>query len=219
MVSKVLARSTEQAPRYRSRVPHIALRHGQVLWLLTELGYRGGVSGATFYEYIKSLRKLGIPFGRRRFRTKRKRRLATYSYCHVMELVIALSLRVYQTVPDSVLREVIRHRRRFHQFYRRAYTERYSGAGSPIAIQVKNRDPIELSGLFLDLDIKFTAGQMAHFNQPRLLSPIEVLTLLSEDALSGRTFFPTSLSLLSEVVIALASNAPLIRSGPHNEVE
>lgn len=48
----------------------IRLRHGQVLWLLTELGYRGAVSRGTFYEYIKSLRKLGIPFVMRNFKRK-----------------------------------------------------------------------------------------------------------------------------------------------------
>ena len=31
-----------------------------MLWLLAELGYRGAVSKSAFFEYIKSLRKLGI---------------------------------------------------------------------------------------------------------------------------------------------------------------
>ena len=80
--------------------PRIRLRHGQAIWLLTELGYRGAASRDTFYEYIKSLRKIGIPFGREKFVTKhRGRRLAGYSYCHLMELAIALSLRVYHVGP------------------------------------------------------------------------------------------------------------------------
>ena len=44
-------------------VPEIALHHGQALWLLSELGFRGDAAQSTFYEYLKSLRKLGIPFG------------------------------------------------------------------------------------------------------------------------------------------------------------
>jgi hypothetical protein len=90
----------------------ICSRHGQVMWLLTELGYSDAVSRSTFHEYVKSLRKLGIPFGRMKFQTKHRRRLADYSYCHVMELAITLSLRVYHVVPDSVLREIIRYRSR-----------------------------------------------------------------------------------------------------------
>ncbi len=42
--------------RLPDRLPPITLRHGQALWLLTELGYRGPVSRSAFYEYIKSLR-------------------------------------------------------------------------------------------------------------------------------------------------------------------
>jgi hypothetical protein len=40
--------------------PRLALRHGQTVWLLSELGFRQGVSGSTFNDYIKSLRRLGF---------------------------------------------------------------------------------------------------------------------------------------------------------------
>jgi hypothetical protein len=43
-------------------LPEITLNHGRALWVLRELGFQGGVPQATFYEYIKSLRKFGIPF-------------------------------------------------------------------------------------------------------------------------------------------------------------
>ncbi|MFD2031436.1 hypothetical protein ACFSKM_16175 [Ancylobacter dichloromethanicus] len=43
-------------------IPRIALTHGQTIWLMTELGLHHGVSTSTFNYYIKSLRKLGIPF-------------------------------------------------------------------------------------------------------------------------------------------------------------
>ena len=69
-----------------AKLPSIRLRHGQVLWLLTELGYRGAVSESAFFEYIKSLRKLGIPFGHAKFQTERRKRLACYSFFHLMEL-------------------------------------------------------------------------------------------------------------------------------------
>ena len=42
-------------------LPDLKLHHGQALWLLTELGFRGATTQTTFYEYVKSLRKLGIP--------------------------------------------------------------------------------------------------------------------------------------------------------------
>jgi hypothetical protein len=42
-----------------TKLPQITLRHGQVMWLRTKLGYRGTVRRSAFHEYIKSLRKLG----------------------------------------------------------------------------------------------------------------------------------------------------------------
>ena len=56
-----------------------------------------------------------------KFQTKHRRRLADYSYCHVMELALTLSLRVYHVVPDSVLREVIHYRSPLFRLYRKAY--------------------------------------------------------------------------------------------------
>jgi hypothetical protein len=43
-------------------VPRLALTHGQTLWLLSELGFREGVTASTFNHYVKSLRRLGVPF-------------------------------------------------------------------------------------------------------------------------------------------------------------
>jgi hypothetical protein len=45
-------------------LPEIALYHGEALWVLAQLGFRGSAAESTFNEYIKSLRKLGAPFER-----------------------------------------------------------------------------------------------------------------------------------------------------------
>ena len=42
----------------------IQMTHGQVLWVLSECGFSASVTPETFNYYIKSLRKLGIPFVR-----------------------------------------------------------------------------------------------------------------------------------------------------------
>lgn len=194
-----------------SKLPQIKLRYGQVLWLLTELGCGDAVSRSAFHEYMRSLRKIGIPFGHERFQTKRGRRLAEHSYCHVMELALALSLRVYHVVPDSVLRGIIRHRSRLHRLYRRAYALRRTGPGSPVLIDVGAGTPVELRGLFLDLRIQFSGGQLVRFGSPKVLSSCEALRRFSYGT---GPFLPISLSLLSERVVALAQRAPKIRSGP-----
>lgn len=196
------------------KLPSIRLRHGQALWLLTELGYRGSVNRATFYEYIKSLRKLGIPFGNEKFRTTHKWRIADYTYCRIMELAVALSLRVYHVVPDSVLRGIVRYRSQLDRFYRRAYAYRYTGAGRPVVIEAEGPTPIVFRGLFLDLNIKFSGGQLARFGPPKLLSAIEALQRFSRSTESARPLMPMSLSSLSEQIISLALQAPDVHSGP-----
>jgi hypothetical protein len=87
-------------------LPRIELHHGQAVWVMTELGFRGAVSQRTFYEYLKSLRKLGIPFEHSSGGASR-RGLALYSYFHLMEVALALTLRVYHVVPDALLSEMI----------------------------------------------------------------------------------------------------------------
>jgi hypothetical protein len=180
------------------------------MWLLMRLGYGAGVSRTTFYEYIKSLRKLGIPFGQGSIKSQDKT-LADYTYCDVMELAITLSLRVYHVVPDSVLREIIRNRARLHQLYRKSYTQRQTGNGSPTFLVSKDGRSIEMRGLFLDLGIRFSGGQLVKFGPLKLLSPGEALALSARRMLSVQTLLPLGLSALAEQVVALALAAPVMR--------
>jgi hypothetical protein len=85
------------------QVPQLALSHGQAIWLLTELGLRGSVSKSTFNHCVKSLRRLGIPIGRRKGESRRGPAVA-YNFEDLMELTVALLLRVYGILPDVVTR-------------------------------------------------------------------------------------------------------------------
>src|SRR5262249_16446793 len=129
---------------------------------------------STFHEYFTSLRKLGIPFGQAASRSKRGKR-AQFLYCHVMELALVLSLRIYHVVPDSILHQVSQHRQQLRRFYRKAYAQRPSGTGSPITCTIASSKPIEIRGWFLDLGIKFSGGQLVKFGPAKLLSPAEIV--------------------------------------------
>ena len=198
-------------------LPKIELRHGQALWLLSRLGFQGKASKSTFYEYIKSLRKLGTPFERGKIGYGR-RGLANYSYDHLMELALALTLRVYHIVPDIVLVELVRYRHALYQCYRRAYIERNSGLGAPIKPKVAGRKPFVARGVFLDLQIDFSGGTLTAFGPPRLLSPYDAFEVFVERDVAGRVLLPINLSLLSERLVAAALQAPPIRSGPSKRV-
>ena len=191
-----------------------------MIWLLVALGHSDGVAEKTFYEYIKSLRKLGIPFGHRTLKSP-DRILADYHYCDVMELAVTLALRVYHVVPDSLLKEIIRNRPRLRRLYYRAYQERQSGKGTPIIFATPKGARIQLRGRFLDLGVKFSGGHLVKFGPPRLLSPVPALALAARRMLSAEMLLPLGLSSLAEQVVALALAAPLIRRGPpvHTNVQ
>ena len=194
-------------------LPPIELQHGQALWLLTQLGFRGSASKSTFYEYIKSLRKLGTPFERGKIGMAR-RGLAYYSYTHLMELALVLSLRVYYVVPDVVLAEIVRHRRGLHSHYRRAYAERLNGIGAPIRVQAEGHRAFEMRGAYLDLKMEFSGGTLVSFGPPNLVSPLEAARIFAERNVGARAFLPVNLSLMAESLVTAALQAPRIRRGP-----
>jgi len=191
-------------------LPEISLRHGQAIWLLTELGFGGDATQATFYEYIKSLRKLGIPFDNRAVGTTRGGAVK-YSYQNLMELALALTLRVYYVVPDSVLVGIIQYRRSLYGHYRRAYAERCTGKGAPIALKAEGCPPICMRGVFLDLQLNFSGGRLVKFGPPRALSPHAAASVFAKGRIAARALLPISLSPLSERVVGLSLRAPPIR--------
>jgi hypothetical protein len=202
--------SEERLPKL---LPHLGLHHGEALWVLARLGFQGAASKSTFYEYVKSLRKLGTPFEHGKIGFGR-RGLANYEYCHLMELALALTLRVYHVVPDSVLTEIIRCRRTLYRHYRRAYADRCSGLGAPISIEAAGHVPLVMRGVFLDLQINFSGGTLTNFGPPKLLSPYEALSMFATRNIAARALLPINLSRLSELLVSTALRAPCIRTGP-----
>ena len=184
-------------------LPDIKLRHGEVLSVLSQLGFQGSASSSTFYEYIKSLRKLGIPIKRGSVGFA-GRGHAYYSYYHVMELALVLTLRVYYFVPDSLLTEIARFRSVLWRYYRRAYAERKGENGTPIIVRANGHTAIHLKGVFLDLKMNFSGGRLTKFGPPKLLSPFEALTVFARQDIAARAFQPINLSSLAERVISTA---------------
>jgi hypothetical protein len=130
-----------------------------------------------------------------------------------MELALAMTLRVYHAVPDSVLTEIIRYRSNLYRHYRRAYIQRCTDIGAPIVVETRGRAPIAMHGVFLDLQMNFSGGRLVSFGPPRSLAPFEALEIFVRRDLAARAFLPIHLSILAERIVALALNAPVIRRG------
>ncbi len=194
-------------------VPDLQLTHGQSLWVLAKMGFAAGVTPPTFNHYVKSLRKFGLPFapgeiGRGAGTPVR------YSFNHMMELSLALTLRVYGTLPDPVLEGLVQFRHDLYAQYRRAYIEYMTGLGAPVHIAVKGRTDVDLSGVYLDLRVRFSAGRLIGFGPPHLLSPFEALRVYAKRDTPNRAQLPLNLSSLAIELVECASTAPRLRRGP-----
>jgi len=213
-MKRVRVRAVPSTPdKLPAALPDTKLHHGEAVWLMTQLGFRGRTSKSTFNEYIKSLRKVGTPFDRGSVGIARHG-AANYTYFHLMELALTLTLRVYQVIPDTVLTGIIRHRAILYRHYRQAYVERCTGLGAPILIEWAENKTISLRGVFMDAGINFSGGRLVSSGRPKLLSPFEAVAMFATRDNAARPFLPINLSKLSERVVALSLNAPLIRRGP-----
>jgi len=188
------------------------------MWVLQQLGFAEGVSQTTFNYYIKSLRKLGIPFlpGENRFWSGR---LARYSYYHLMELALALTLRVYGAVPDSILEGIMANRETLQTIYDASYAERGREATIEINQGDRNATHISAQGIYLDLALEFSGGRLLRFGPPRILDAGAAITIFLQKGAASRAFLPIAISRLSVEVVRLARNAPLIHRGPNPDMQ
>jgi hypothetical protein len=193
----------------------IALSHGSLVWVLSELGFGGGTSRSTFNSYIKSLRKLGIPF----FTSElglRPNQPAVYSYEHTMELSVALAMRFYFAIPDVVLQELKRWRPRLYPLYRSALAHRASGRGAEVPVRA-GAASFTMRGIFLDPQLRFAGGRLIRSGPPTALSPAEALQRFATLPIADRTSLPIPLTDLAIEVVRLAAAAPVIRRGPRRQ--
>ena len=194
-------------------VPDLQLTHGRSLWVLSQMGFAAGITPLTFNHYVKSLRKLGVPFAHGEVGMGSGKPVR-YSFNHMMELSLALTLRIYGTLPDPILEGLVRFRHSLYALYRRAYLEYATGMGAPVQVTAKGRAVFEMSGVYLDLHIRFGGGRALEFRPPRLLSPFEALRVFSKLDTPGRAHLPLNLSSLAIALVEYAEAAPPLRRGP-----
>lgn len=200
------------ASHSRQTVPRLALSHGQTLRLLSELGFREGVSESTFNHYLKSLRKLGVPFEYGKDKSQ-ARRYVTYSFEELMELSIALLLRVYWTIPDKIITRLREWRNELRRIYREAYFELTIHKYPPAKIIAPNGSRATINGLYLDLNIRYSAGQMIEFGPPRAISPFEAASRYASTLTPARSYLPLNVSIVAGMIAARAPDVPSVPRG------
>lgn len=193
-------------------IPRLALTHGQTIWLMTELGLHHGVSTSTFNYYIKSLRKLGIPFEKGKGQSEGHRHV-TYDFEELMELTVALLLRVYGTLPDTVVTGLRNFRNDLRPIYRQAYFDSIDRTYPIARIAEHGGNHITMNGLFLDLNIRYSAGQMIEFGPPKAISPFEAVTAFARSDVPARSYLPLNVTAVAEMIVGRTRVLPSIRRG------
>ena len=193
-------------------IPRLALTHGQTIWLMGDIGLRQGVSLSTFNYYVKSLRRLGIPFEKGKGQTEGRRHV-TYDFEELMELTLALLLRVYGWLPDDVAAGLRDFREDLRPIYRLAYRDSLSRIHPSARLSAANGDHILVEGLFLDLNIRYAAGRMIDFGPPRTISPFEAMSAYARSQNPARAYLALNVTALAEMIIGGSRAVPSIRRG------
>lgn len=193
-------------------IPHLALTHGQTIWLMTELGLHNGVSESTFNYYIKSLRKLGVPFEKGKGQADGHHHVR-YEYEELMELTIALLLRVYGTLPDAIIAGLRRFRGDLHSIYRQAYLEGIADERKTARVMESRGGRAVVSGLFLDLNIRYSAGQMIEFGPPKIVSPFDAIVAYAHSELPARSYLPLNVTTVAQMIVDRTKVLPPLRRG------
>jgi hypothetical protein len=187
--------------------PELALTHGQTVWLMTELGLGHGVSPGTFNYYIKSLRSLGVPFEKGKGQSAGHRHV-TYDLEEIMELTIALLLRVYGSLPDQIIEGLRSFRDHLRPIYRQAFIEIAKSQHDVCRIVGPKRTEITVEGYFLDLNIRYKGGHLVEFGPPRTISSFEALTAYAEATVPARSYLPLNLTTVARRIVERTRTLP-----------
>jgi hypothetical protein len=206
-------RNTHPTRPDAAALPRLALTHGQTIWVLSELGFHHGVSTSTFNHYVKSLRRLDVPFGRGKGQSEGRRNI-TYDFDELIELALALLLRVYGVLPDRVVEGLRTFRKALRPIYRQAYFELTEHRYPPARVSAESGRLVELTGLYLDLNIRYSACQMMlEFGPPKAISPFEAVLLYAKAEAPARSYLPLNLSAIADMIIARTRTLPAKRRG------
>jgi hypothetical protein len=187
--------------------PDLALRHSAAVTVMAKMGFQGEVSDETFGGYIKGLRKLGVPFP---LRTSRRPGvwLAHYKYEHLMELAVALSLRAYNILPDTLVEHLIERREVLGPLYVEAW--RQCARSPQERITYRGRDGVAHvpAGPYLDLQITQHGRSFGMNGAPRLIGTAQALDLYGATVATAFLPGPVRMGGLVRLMFSALGYAP-----------
>ena len=193
-------------------VPSLALTQGQTLWLLSELGFREGVSASTFNHYVKSLRKLRRAVRdwqgpvRRPSRCHLPVRRVDGAFCGPVTAGLL-------DLADTIVAGLRDFREDLRSIYRRAYFDLTVHQHPPVRISAPGGLRTTMNGLYLDLNIRYSAGKMIEFGPPKAISSFEAVSIYAHAEAPARSYLPLNVSAVAEMIVTRTRALPIIRRG------
>jgi hypothetical protein len=131
----------------------------------------------------------------------------------LMELTLALLLRVYGILPDVVTTGLLSFRNDLRPIYRRAYLDSLKSVYPAARVSTPDGGRLTVHGLFLDLNIRYSAKQAIQFGPPKTLSPFEALSVFARSEIAGRSYLPLNITAVAQMIAERARQTPTIRRG------
>jgi hypothetical protein len=190
----------------------LALSHGQVRWVLSGLGLHGGGDGQTFDNYLKSVRRDGVPFSSEELGVGAGHNLK-YRYHHMMELAVALALRTQGILSRDIVGLLAHHRTVLRSYYRRAWLEREDKLGSTKEVVINGTIRRVISGTYLTLELTYNAHGVLSMWEPRLIDAVEAFDHYMGRHQSVYPRPPLPISEFAADIVRLAKQAPEVKRG------
>ena len=70
-----------------------------------------------------------------------------------------------------------------------------------------------MQDLFLDLNIRYSAGQAIQFGPPKALSPFEAMSVFAHSEIAARSYLPLNITAVAAMIAERTRVAPTIPRG------
>jgi hypothetical protein len=121
-------------------------------------------------------------------------------------------LRVYGTLPDVVTSGLRNFRNDLRPIYRQAYLDSLKRVYPAARVSTPNGERFTAQGLFLDLNIRYSGGQVVQFGPPKALSPFEAMRVFARSEIAARSYLPLNITVVARMIVEQTRLAP---ASPH----
>ena len=115
---------------------------------------------------------------------------------------------MYGSLPDVVSNGLRSFRDDPRPIYRQAYLNSLKRVYPAARVSTADGERLTVQGLFLDLNIRYSAGQAIRFGPPKALSPFEALSVFAHSEIAGNRSLPLNITAVAQMITERARQTP-----------